>query len=151
MIEGKVISGDGHLDLSAYDPVAVARQLYRAAEMGSGGGELNVNSAHQPIYHRDWDVLWAAAPETNLPVSSHTAGLSTTIWGIWMNASSKNKCARTPPSCTGSHTSDDWKVVTSSISVQVPQSDASVGRDIERYRDLEIHFIVATNRLDGHH
>ena len=61
--------------LSAHNPQVAARQLYRAAEMGLGGGEMNVNSAHQPIYHRDWDVLWAAAAETGLPVSFHTAGI----------------------------------------------------------------------------
>ena len=60
--------------LSAHNPEVAARQLYRAAEMGLGGGEMNVNSARQPIYHRDWDVLWAAAAETGLPVSFHTTG-----------------------------------------------------------------------------
>ena len=62
--------------LSPHDPEVAARQLYRAAETGLGGGEINVKSAHQPIYHRDWDVLWAAAAETGLPVSFHVLGAS---------------------------------------------------------------------------
>ena len=60
--------------LSPHDPEVAARQLYRAAEMGLGGGEINVKSARQPIYHRDWDVLWAAAADTGLPVSFHALG-----------------------------------------------------------------------------
>ena len=61
--------------LSAHDPAVAARQLRGAAEMGLRGAEINVSSMAKPIYHRDWDVLWATSAETNLPVSFHTVGL----------------------------------------------------------------------------
>ena len=60
--------------LSAHDPAVAAQQLRRAADLGLGGGEINVASMAKPIYHRDWDVLWATAAETRLPVSFHTVG-----------------------------------------------------------------------------
>ncbi len=60
--------------LSAHDPEVAAGQLRRAAAMGLRGAEVSVAAARQPMYHRVWDVLWAAASETDLPVSFHTVG-----------------------------------------------------------------------------
>ena len=34
-----------------------------------------MSSAVEPIYHKDWDILWAAAAERNMPISFHTLGL----------------------------------------------------------------------------
>ena len=31
-------------------------------------------TAVKPIWHRDWDVLWQAASECNMPISFHTTG-----------------------------------------------------------------------------
>ena len=62
--------------LSTHDPSKAAMQLRRAAEIGLRGAEMNVSSAVEPIYHRDWDVLWAASHETGLPISFHTTGIN---------------------------------------------------------------------------
>ena len=62
--------------LSGHDPKVACNQLRRAAEIGLRGAELNVSSAIEPIYHRDWDILWATAAECSMPISFHTLGLS---------------------------------------------------------------------------
>ncbi len=62
--------------LSGRDPKAASKQLRRAAEIGLKGAELNVSTAVEPIYHQDWDVLWATAAECGMPISFHTLGLS---------------------------------------------------------------------------
>ena len=62
--------------LNARDPKIAAHQLRRAAELGLKGGEINVGSAAEPIYHEDWDVLWQASDETGLSIAFHTVGLN---------------------------------------------------------------------------
>ena len=62
--------------LSGHDPKVASEQLRRAAQIGLRGAELNVSSAVEPIYHRDWDILWATAAECGMPISFHTLGLS---------------------------------------------------------------------------
>ena len=61
--------------IASHDPKVGANQLYRAAEMGLPGAELNLASAVKPIYHKDWDVLWAAATECNMSISFHISGV----------------------------------------------------------------------------
>jgi predicted TIM-barrel fold metal-dependent hydrolase len=61
--------------LSSHDPRVAARQLRSAAELGLRGAEINVSPTATPIYQKEWDVLWQAAAECNLPVSFHTTGL----------------------------------------------------------------------------
>ena len=61
--------------LSGNDPKVACKQLRRAAEIGLRGAELNVSTTIEPIYHRDWDILWATAAECRLPISFHTLGL----------------------------------------------------------------------------
>ena len=63
--------------ITSHDPSRAAKQLRHAAEIGLRGVEMNVATAVEPIYHRDWDVLWAASHETGLPISFHTLGLHT--------------------------------------------------------------------------
>ena len=63
--------------ITPHDPSLAAKQLRHAAEIGLRGVEMNVAVAVEPIYHRDWDVLWAASHETGLPISFHTVGLDT--------------------------------------------------------------------------
>ena len=61
--------------ITGSDPQLASRQLRRAAQIGLRGAELDVSSVVEPIYHRDWDVLWAAAAECGIPISFHTLGL----------------------------------------------------------------------------
>ena len=63
--------------IPSHDPALAAKQLRRAADIGLRGAEMNVAAAVEPIYHRDWDVLWAASHETGLPISFHAVGLDT--------------------------------------------------------------------------
>ena len=56
------------------DPQIAAGELRRAANLGLRGAEFAPHSAVKPIWHRDWDVLWAAAAECNMPISFHTLG-----------------------------------------------------------------------------
>ena len=62
--------------LSGHDPRVASQQLRDAADIGLRGAELNVSSTVEPIYHRDWDILWATAAECGMPISFHTLGLS---------------------------------------------------------------------------
>jgi predicted TIM-barrel fold metal-dependent hydrolase len=56
------------------DPARAAAELRRAAKIGLKGADFAVSTAVKPIWHRDWDPLWAAADETGLPISFHTTG-----------------------------------------------------------------------------
>ena len=57
------------------DPETAAAEVRRAAELGLKGGELAVSTMAVPLWHRDWDPLWAASSECNMPISFHTTGL----------------------------------------------------------------------------
>lgn len=61
--------------ITSYDPRVSARQLRTAAALGLRGAELNVSQMRKPIYHEEWDVLWATASECGMPISFHTLGL----------------------------------------------------------------------------
>lgn len=56
------------------DPQLAAAELRRAAKLGLKGADFAVSTAVQPIWHRDWEPLWAAAQECNIPISFHTTG-----------------------------------------------------------------------------
>ena len=62
--------------LTGHDPQVSAGQLRRAAELGLRGAEINVSQMSRPIYHEDWNILWATAAECSMPISFHTLGLS---------------------------------------------------------------------------
>ena len=57
-----------------HDPKAAAAEVRRAAAMGLRGIEFGSSTAVKPVYDRDWDVLWAAADECDMPISFHTTG-----------------------------------------------------------------------------
>ena len=61
--------------ISSHDPQVASKQLIRAAGLGLKGAEINVAVATKPIYHKDWDILWATAAEYKMPISFHTLGL----------------------------------------------------------------------------
>ena len=56
------------------DPEAAATELRRSAKLGLKGADFAVTTAVKPIWHRDWDPLWAAADECDMPISFHTTG-----------------------------------------------------------------------------
>ena len=53
------------------DPQTAASELRRAASMGLRGAELDVHGAGVPVYYEDWDPLWEAAQECEMPISFH--------------------------------------------------------------------------------
>ena len=59
-----------------HDPEIAAAGLRRAAKLGLKGADFGVSTAVKPIWHRDWDPLWAAADECGMPISFHTTGFS---------------------------------------------------------------------------
>jgi predicted TIM-barrel fold metal-dependent hydrolase len=61
--------------LTGTSPDIASRQLRRAADIGLRGAELDVSAAVEPIYHSDWDALWATAAECDMPISFHTLGV----------------------------------------------------------------------------
>ncbi len=57
------------------DPEVAAGELRRAAKLNLRGADFAVSTAVKPLYHRDWDVLWATSAECNMPVSFHASGI----------------------------------------------------------------------------
>jgi predicted TIM-barrel fold metal-dependent hydrolase len=55
-------------------PANAARELARCAGKGLRGAVIDIKNSSVPIHSEDWDVLWAAASETGLPVSFHLGG-----------------------------------------------------------------------------
>ena len=53
------------------DPEIAAAELRRSAALGLKGADFVASTAVKPIWHRDWDPLWAAADECNIPISFH--------------------------------------------------------------------------------
>ncbi|MCH8088495.1 MAG: amidohydrolase [Chloroflexi bacterium] len=60
----------------SHDPKLAAQQLRRAADIGLRGAEINVSMMAKPMYHKDWDVLWATSHECRIPISFHALGIS---------------------------------------------------------------------------
>ncbi|MFQ5934523.1 MAG: amidohydrolase family protein, partial [Dehalococcoidia bacterium] len=58
-----------------HDPQAAAAEVRRAAGLGLRGCEFGVSTAVRPIYYPEWDVLWEASADCNMPLSFHTTGL----------------------------------------------------------------------------
>ena len=70
----------GGLALIASDnPEYAAQELRRCAKLGLRGADFAVTRAVLPIWHRDWDPLWAAAEECQMAISFHTRGIATRI------------------------------------------------------------------------
>ena len=57
------------------DPHAAAAEVRRAASIGLKGVDFGVATASVPIWHRDWDPLWEAIQECEIPISFHTSGV----------------------------------------------------------------------------
>ena len=58
------------------DPQTAAAEVRRAASIGLRGSDFVVSHAVKPLWHRDWDPLWEAVQECEMPISFHTAGPS---------------------------------------------------------------------------
>ena len=58
--------------LPNHDPNVAAAELHRVAKLGLRGAEISPGTMNKPLYHKDWDVLWAAGEGTRLPISFHT-------------------------------------------------------------------------------
>jgi predicted TIM-barrel fold metal-dependent hydrolase len=56
------------------DPAVAAAEVRRCAKMGLRGGDLGFKRMGLPLYHRDWDALWAAAAECRFPIAFHSTG-----------------------------------------------------------------------------
>jgi predicted TIM-barrel fold metal-dependent hydrolase len=56
------------------DPLVAAAEVRRCAAMGLKGGDLAFKRMSVPLYHHDWDPLWAAAAECRFPISFHSTG-----------------------------------------------------------------------------
>ena len=56
-------------------PELATAELYRIAKLGLKGADFAVHDLETPLWHRDWDMLWAAAEECDIPISFHTNGL----------------------------------------------------------------------------
>ena len=61
--------------LPNHDPALAAVELRKAAKLGLRGAELSTTTLVKPLYHRDWDPLWAASAECAMPIAFHTRGL----------------------------------------------------------------------------
>ena len=57
------------------DPEAAAVELRRVAKLGVNGAEFSAPFAVKPLWHRDWDPLWAASDKCGIPISFHTVGI----------------------------------------------------------------------------
>lgn len=57
------------------DPHTAAAEVRRAVSTGLRGVDFAVSTAVKPIWHRDWDVLWEAVQECDIPISFHTMGV----------------------------------------------------------------------------
>ena len=60
--------------LPNHDPSVAASELRRVAKLGLKGADFAVASAVKPVWHQDWDILWEAASECNVPISFHATG-----------------------------------------------------------------------------
>jgi predicted TIM-barrel fold metal-dependent hydrolase len=60
--------------LPASSPEAAADELRRCAELGLSGGELPLVNDDLPFWKDEWEPLWIASEETELPVQFHTVG-----------------------------------------------------------------------------
>ncbi|MCH8086730.1 MAG: amidohydrolase family protein [Chloroflexi bacterium] len=61
--------------LPHHDPKAAADEVRRGADLGLRGCELRVGLVSRAIFYKDWDVLWQASEECNMPISFHILGL----------------------------------------------------------------------------
>jgi predicted TIM-barrel fold metal-dependent hydrolase len=60
--------------LPMHDPAATVKELQRVAKLGLKGALFGVFDAAKPVFHEDWDPLWAVAAEAGIPLSFHLGG-----------------------------------------------------------------------------
>lgn len=60
--------------LPMHDPAATMRELQRVAKLGIKGALFGVFDAAKPVFHEDWEPLWAMAAEAGIPISFHLGG-----------------------------------------------------------------------------
>ena len=61
--------------LPMHDPAATISELKRVAKLGGLRGALfGVFDAVKPVFHEDWEPLWAVAAEAGIPISFHLGG-----------------------------------------------------------------------------
>ena len=61
--------------LPMHDPTAAVNELQRVAKLGGLRGALfGVFDAVKPVFHEDWEPLWAVAAEAGIPISFHLGG-----------------------------------------------------------------------------
>ena len=65
-------------------PESAAQELRHCATLGLKGAELGQVDDMLPLWHPDWNPLWEAADETDLPLHVHTAGAVTLSDRKWM-------------------------------------------------------------------
>jgi predicted TIM-barrel fold metal-dependent hydrolase len=59
--------------LPTHDAEAAAKEIVRSASQGLRGGILDVKNGYRPVWHKDWDPLWATAEEHDFPISFHAS------------------------------------------------------------------------------
>src|SRR5579875_113164 len=60
--------------LPMHDPRATVTELQRVAKLGLRGALFGVFEAARPVFHEDWEPLWAAAAEAGVVLSFHLSG-----------------------------------------------------------------------------
>jgi len=61
--------------LPMHDPTVAVNELKRVAKLGGLKGALfGVFDAVKPVFHEDWEPLWAVAAEAGIPISFHLGG-----------------------------------------------------------------------------
>lgn len=69
------------------DARLAAQEIQHIAELGLAGAEMPFQGLEKPVWHPDWEPLWAAASECGVPVHLHigAAGMkaTTTVGSYW--------------------------------------------------------------------
>lgn len=63
------------------DPALAAKEVAHIVDLGLVGAELPFQGLTKPLWHPDWEPLWAAAAEARVPVHLHTTGGATSVVG----------------------------------------------------------------------
>ena len=58
------------------DPEGAAAELRRTAKMGMKGITMEAYGASPPIFYDDWDVVWRASAESNVPIHFHVSAIN---------------------------------------------------------------------------
>src|SRR5882724_8806967 len=60
--------------LPMHDPAATVKELQRVAKLGLKGALFGVFDAVKPVFHEDWEPVWAVAAAAGIPLSFHLGG-----------------------------------------------------------------------------